>query len=419
MPGYTRLARRIVYDRPGLAPELLWFDVPEADAEGMEQSGDGWLVALLPLALRMGEPLRMTAAVDPVLLRNTEQLMTIWDRWYPEHRTVKVEAPPAAGGNGSRPGRTGLFFTGGVDSFYSALRYDAEAARAGHPPVEDLLYVWGYDLPLTNRPAFERKARALGEVADRMGKRASIVATNLRQTRLGELDWAKVTHGAALGAAALMLEGRFSTILLSAALARPDDESFGAHPLTDPLMSTGRTSFIHYGAEVTRFDKTVYIAGSDVVRRYLHVCWEDASDRNCGRCEKCYRTQLTLDLLGARQDASCFPSSEFSLDRADRVALGSAATVRLMRDLRGPAFEYGRTDIVAAIDRCLEADRRLRGSDGDSRWLRRARKWRHSFRKRWLSGRGSLVYWLATIALVGFTALQLADCWLDPDLVPW
>jgi hypothetical protein len=330
---------------------------------------------------------------------------------------VEVEGERARTESGR--GRTGLFFTGGVDSFYSALHDDREAARDHRTPVEDLLFIWGYDLPLGNRPAFERKARALAEVADRMGKQAITLATNLRQTRLGTLDWAKVTHGAALGAAGLLLEGRLSTILLSATLALEDAESFGTHPLTDPLMSTSRTTFIHYGAAVSRFEKTAFIASSELVRRHLHVCWEDASDRNCGRCEKCYRTQITLDLLGCREAAPCFNPAGYSLDRAGKVPLGNPTAVRLMSDLRGPAMAYGRPDVLAAIDRCLEADRRLRGSDDESKWQRRARKWRRSFRKRWLNGRQSTKYWLATVAVLAVIVLQLADCWMNPDLVPW
>ncbi len=416
LPGYVRLARRIVYERKRTAPEVLWFEVPEACAESLAGNGDGWLVALLPLALRMREPLRLDASVDAGLLRNTDALMNIWGRWYPEYPAVPVEVESEHTPPPNPAATTGLFFTGGIDSFYSLLHYDGEAARDHRRPVEDLLYIWGYDLPLDDQAAFERKARALHEVAARLDRRAILLATNLRQTRLSSLDWAKVTHGAALGAAALMLEGRFSTMLLSAALARQDTESFGAHPLTDRLMSTSRTTFVHYGAEATRFEKAEFIAGSEEVRRYLHVCWEDASDRNCGRCEKCFRTQLTFELLGCREQAPCFDVTAFSLAHADQVVLGSRATARLMQDLRSPAQLRGRPDVLAAIDACLESDRRRNGSAGTARWRRRARRWRDSFRKRWLAGSASLKYWLVTAALIGFVVLQLSDCWLEPDL---
>jgi hypothetical protein len=413
LPGYVRLARRIVYEHRGSPAELLWFDIPEGLAEGLDQTESGWLVALLPLALRRREPLRTAAPVDRGLLDNVALLRTIWERWYPEYPPVRIEAAVANSNLPRATLRTALFFTGGVDSFFSCLDWDS-----GHSPVEqvdDLLYIWGYDIPLSNRAAFERKAHALAAAAAMMGKRSICVASNLRDTRLGALNWPKVMHGAALAASALLLEGLHSTVLLSAALARDADESFGAHPLTDPLMSTSRTRFIHYGAEVTRFEKTARIAGSEAARRYLHVCWEDASDRNCGRCEKCFRTELSLDLLGVRREFTCFDAAAFSLERAASFRLATPATVRLMEDLRQPALDHGRPDALAAIDRCLATNRELNERYARSKWRRRARKWRNSFRKRWLSGKASLAYWLVTVAFVVVVALQFSDCFLDPE----
>lgn len=40
-------------------------------------------------------------------------------------------------------------------------------------------------------------------------------------------------------------------------------------------------------------DKIEAIADNPIAQKYLHVCVE--TDRNCGRCEKCLRTLLSLD----------------------------------------------------------------------------------------------------------------------------
>lgn len=411
LPGYVRLARRIVYERHAAKPEILWFDLPEEFARSIVHRDDGWLVALLPLALRRRETVRCGAPVDPGLLANVDALRPIWQRWYPEHPPVRVEATAAEPGSPDQ--RIGLFFTGGVDSFFSALHWDAT-----HPAgqkVEDLLYIWGYDIPLTNRSAFERKRETLARVAEQLGKRSICLAGNLRETRLGGLNWPKVMHGAALGAAALMLGGREGTVLLSAALARPPEESFGAHPLTDHLMSTTRSCFIHYGAEFTRFDKTAHLTGSAAAQQALHVCWEDASDRNCGRCEKCFRTAITLELLGAREQFTCFDRAAFALERAAEFRLATPATVRLMEDLRQPAIDHQRPDVLAAIDRCLARNRQLNEQYAASRWRRRGRKWKNSIRKRWLGGHASFRYWLVTVGFMLFVALQFSDCFFGPE----
>ena len=59
-------------------------------------------------------------------------------------------------------------------------------------------------------------------------------------------------------------------------------------------LSTESCTFI-LSDYVTRIEKTEAIADWDVAWNYLDVCF---NFRNCGRCAKCYRTLLTLDLMG-------------------------------------------------------------------------------------------------------------------------
>ena len=59
-------------------------------------------------------------------------------------------------------------------------------------------------------------------------------------------------------------------------------------------LSTESCSFV-LSDYVTRIEKTETIADWDVAWNYLDVCF---NFRNCGKCSKCYRTLLTLDLMG-------------------------------------------------------------------------------------------------------------------------
>ena len=55
------------------------------------------------------------------------------------------------------------------------------------------------------------------------------------------------------------------------------------------------------GGEVSRIEKTDYIAQSPIVQKNLNVCFfwrEKHKYLNCTQCEKCIRTVLTLDVLG-------------------------------------------------------------------------------------------------------------------------
>lgn len=66
-----------------------------------------------------------------------------------------------------------------------------------------------------------------------------------------------------------------------------------------PLIQTERIELILDGCQYRRIDKVIKLVDWEIARKYLHVCsshTEDAS--NCGTCQKCLRTLLTLEILG-------------------------------------------------------------------------------------------------------------------------
>ena len=354
LPDYTRIAAEINYG--WMRKEKIWFDLPQTSAGTAGHSGNGWLMALLPLAFERGETLRIHAPVDATLLANAEKIQQIWAGWFPPRKPIRIEAEPSATPAKTGGGKIGLFFTGGVDSFYSLLHFD-KAAGSGEK-IDDLIYVWGFDIPLENRAAFEGKVQSLRKIAGGLGKNVVAVATNLRETRLKSLDWAMRLHGSAMGAVGLIAGRQFGTILLSSSHGREDYTPWGAHPDLDPLMSASQTRFVHYGAWVDRFDKMEFIAQSDAALEHLHVCWREKSDKNCGRCEKCCRALLSFELLGKRKLAASFPPEHFSLEYLKSLRFATMVAQQLMAELRNPAVERGRRDVVDAIDACLAANKK-------------------------------------------------------------
>ena len=352
LPDYERIVAEIRYG--WLRKETLWFDLPRPLAKGVNRSDDHWLTALLPLAFELGEDLQIHGSVDPLLLANAEKIQRVWAEWFPPRRPVRVRAASLTAPVEKTAGKTGLFFTGGVDSFFTLLHHDANAA-AGQK-IDDLIFVLGYDIPQTNLPAYDRKLRSLHKIAGALGKNVVPVATNLRQTRLKQLDWGLRLHGSALGAAGLLLGARCKTILLSSSQSPDILGPWGSHPLTTPLMSSGATRFVEYGGNCHRFEKTEFIARSEIALNHLHVCWREASDANCGHCEKCYRTLLALELAGRRAQAVTFPQNDFSLERVKDIKLTSGLMYPLFEEIRKAARAKSRHDVVAAVEACLAAN---------------------------------------------------------------
>lgn len=356
----ARLVGNVRYDDTG-ASEACWFDVPAAVGDSLSRDGTPWLAALLPLAVTLKQPLRIALPVDARLLRQAHQIMEIWRSWYPGLAAVPIEAdvrtepaPSAAQGDAGGT-RTAALFSGGVDSFFTALRPRDETNFR----ISELVSVWGFDIPLEHDAAIGRLRRRFAAVADDLGVTFTDVATNLRATRWAQSNWATLAHGCALGGVALALEARYANVMVAATGGYRDLHPWGSHPLTDPLLSTSRTSVVHDGAAFTRTEKTMLLAASAVALRELRVCWRSQSDRNCESCSKCYRTMLILELLGTLPRCTTFATDRVDLRAAERVLCAQPWDYREFRDIHALAVKVGRTDIVRAVERTVSGSRSL------------------------------------------------------------
>jgi hypothetical protein len=189
-----------------------------------------------------------------------------------------------------------------VDSFYTLMH--------GGYPVEVLVFVQGYDMPLADEPRAAAAAASLRAIANQLGIRAVVLRTNLREHPFFlKSKWEEV-HGGALAAAGHVLGGDVNRLLVSASYPRAFDRPWGSHWEMDPWWSSSHLEIVHVGAEKWRAEKLVVVMDEPLVRRHLRVCWENrAPNGNCGSCEKCIRTMLVLDGHGRLADFPVFPNA--------------------------------------------------------------------------------------------------------------
>jgi hypothetical protein len=121
----------------------------------------------------------------------------------------------------------------------------------------------------------------------------------------------------ALGAVALLLSPLFSRVYIPSSHDYSQLVPWGTHPLVDPLWSTDDLEVVHDGCEATRLEKTALIASHDVALRHLWVCW--GGRFNCGDCNKCQRTILALQALGALDRCTTFRRGPFRPAEAARI----------------------------------------------------------------------------------------------------
>ena len=351
--GWTRLSGIVRYDAPqdGKREEAYWFDFPDAHADAITTSGNPWLACLLPVAVEIGEPLVLSRPVDAQMLDFAGDRMAIWHWWNPRHAPVRIEADVEAAP--AEPGaRTVSLFSGGVDSFYTAL-----TPRAW--PIDDLLVIHGaFDLMHAKRESFERVHAKLRAAADALGKVLIPTATNLLQTRLGATDLATMSQGSMMGAVPLALERRYARILIPSSIDLNWKAAWGTHPITDAMLSTSATIVTEDGLATRRMDKTEFVARSDIALSTLRVCLFTGNETNCMRCEKCLRAAIALEAMGVLGRAPAFGTTKLDVRRVARMPIGDPDVRHYYEELIPFCRERGRDDLADAVARSLARARR-------------------------------------------------------------
>ena len=339
----------------------LWVDVPEAYAESLSETGNPWLLAMLPMAASLGEDIEMSLPVDALLLENVKGVLAIWREWYPELHDVHIQCPVLsyqAPGQVPCAARTAAFFSGGIDSYFTIARRmpgnDFGIPAVGK--VDDLLTVWGFDVGVYDEAQFSPLSAMLAQSAVTMNLNHIIVRTNLREViEVFKKRWGPLTFGVGLVFIGAILEKRFGEIVLGSSYPYGGLMPWGSHPMVDTLFSTSSLSVVHDGASFTRIGKTEIMARLPVAEKSLHVC-QAAGTENCSQCEKCYRTMIALDILGKKSAfAGAFDWSAYDFAKIKRLYIGGGSAQIFYKEMISVAQEIGRTDMATAL---LSASRR-------------------------------------------------------------
>ena len=158
-------------------------------------------------------------------------------------------------------------------------------------------------------------------------------------------------HAAILVSTASLLG--LDTIIVPSSLEESElGMAWGSHPLTDPLLSSDWTA-VFYDETAARTRKLAFIAESRIGLDQLRVC-NRHSDYNCGSCEKCLRTMVTMDVLGAVSAA--LPRFYPRMLRA--IKLWNQPQHGFWQSILELARQRGRKDIAGEVQRLLGDYRR-------------------------------------------------------------
>lgn len=326
------------------------FRFPAGYAPDQEAMNDAMFPIGLMLAMASGKRLELNFPVSETLVESGRVASEIFTSWFPRKLLpttidVPARAPSRCVSNEKESGISA--FTGGVDSFATALR-NKETIRSH-------FYVFGYDLPLDTelKPLRDNVRANLRDAADKMQKPIIFVTTNLRTYLNPLLNWASMAHGPAIATVAHLLSSSHNTLHIPSSFTYNDLQPWGSHPMTDPLWASDRMRVRHDGAHLSRVDKTMQIAGELAVHDHLRVCLSKRTTYNCGKCAKCLRTMIGLELAGGLGDSNVFPRT-LDLDAVRELELTTHSQVVFVHQIIEYAAANARDDIADAARCSLE-----------------------------------------------------------------
>ena len=266
-----------------------------------------FVTAMLLPAMKQGEELAIEGSISKQLYAGMQVVMDEVLKWDLGLKRVAVRAEELMSDEYG-PTKTASFFSAGVDSFYTYLKHkhDLEISQR----ITDLIFINnGFDIDPRNKALWELTLKNIKAVADHEGLDLVVATSNINSQLLSRIFSWDYIHGACLAAMGQFLRKGFCRIYIPSTHSAEEQIAWGSNLALDKNWSTETLTFEHDGSETTRVDKIIScIAESPLALQYLRVCYmNERGAYNCGRCDKCMRTMVSLYIAGVLQRAETFP----------------------------------------------------------------------------------------------------------------
>lgn len=312
----------------------LWFSVPVEFKDYLcIGRSDAFVVAFLWYAMVTGSDIESEAPMSEKMVFSIKHyLIPALCTAENGYRRINILGPttnvpyPNSGGVG-----TGM--SCGVDSFYSLQVYSQESIPLSfrlthltyfnmgaifHPNrSEKKEYSLEEFYETTDRMSDEKRENAR-QVSEKSGLPLVYVKSNLdKDYYRGAYGHTGVYRNCAM---ALSVQGLFSVYYNSSGgwpgyfdlTLTEGSQHYEA--LLCTCLSTESLSFF-LSDYATRVEKTIAIADNELAQKYLDVCF---CFNNCGRCSKCFRTLVTLEIIGKLDKFSqVFDIQQFKKERSE------------------------------------------------------------------------------------------------------
>ncbi|MGD2129439.1 MAG: hypothetical protein PVJ33_01380 [Lysobacterales bacterium] len=352
--GEIRVSARVEVDSARTRlPAEIWFSFPTSCKDHVSDHLNGFAVALLPLAMTLGEDIHLEGTLSPHLLRGIRDYQRIQCAWKPgAFKSVNIfqghlqatEIGPAGPG-------VGCSFSGGIDSFHTLWRHLPENEPIPKYRISHCLMINGFDADsdIENNNHFSAIRRSIKPMMANHNLKLIVCRTNYMS--FSDPSILKQSFGAMVTAPALILGRLFSCFYVPSSYRFDEFFRDGSHLLLDHLVSTESMETIHDSSHLNRPEKTAILSNWSETYSRLRVCFNKTgfdehagSIVNCGRCEKCIRTMKTLEILNSLDKYTTFTRvpSHFNVWMCNYGSRGARIHAREIMSL---AWKAGRKGI--------------------------------------------------------------------------
>lgn len=272
--------------------------------QGREITHDMGLEPALPLALlagmRLGRPIHVAGPLTRTYLNGVQRVVAYYATHFEQLKVVEITCDELFEGLPAESNRVASFFSGGVDSFFTLMKFKQQ--------LTDIIYIYGFDVRLDDWPRRDVISAMGKAVAAEFGLNFIEIESNFGKVIQDFGSWAELGHGMALASTARALAGTISKAIIPGTFSISNQMPFGSGLETDPLYSDECILITHDACDAKRIDKVERLSHEPLALKYLRVCWENVEGAyNCCRCEKCMRTMCSLDALGVLDRSESFP----------------------------------------------------------------------------------------------------------------
>lgn len=282
---------------------ILWFETDKEYKNYLTpEKSDAFVVGLLWIAIRNNKDIVVKGPMSEKLYYSlNNQLIPLIALIYKKYNPIRIHCENLDSSKLKNHQGVGTGLSCGVDSLHTFVMHESKIT----PPHYKVTHFTNFNVGSNHltgsgglmRRKFEGRTEIAAACAKELGKPLIVVDSNLSDVL--KMDFIH-THTLRNVAAALAFQKLFHVYYYASGLQTKQLKFGGDSATYDvislPLLSTENVTFYSAGSNNTRVEKTKMVAEMDASYKYLNVCVHHIN--NCGKCIKCKRTLLTLDILG-------------------------------------------------------------------------------------------------------------------------